>query len=176
MMLAPGSSNNNGIVDNKKAKRVTFTKKKGRISLMMGDKNVGGSNMVVDRIQEMKSEVDHAQAGSTVTTMKDVGPGGPAFKRHGIKSTFPKWFGETGFNSKKDFMKVLNNKKGVRYDRLVNRAVSDLSSGYDTSFGRVPSSEKFQVASRQKFDNRGVTFRFIKGKVRPLRGGNVVPF
>lgn len=171
-MLAPSSfSKNDDLVKNKKAKPISFVKKNGRISLRMGDQKVGGSNMVSERLAEMKEEIKGAEAGRTVTTMKERSYGGHDFKRYGIKSTFPKWFGESGFNSKKDFLKTINSKKGVRYDRLVNRAIDDLSRGYSTSFGRVPASEKFQVASRQKFDNRGVVFRVIDGKVRPMKFG-----
>lgn len=171
-MLAPGSyQERDGLVKNKDAKPITFVKKNGRISLKMGKRSVGGERLVIDRIREMKMEVEKAEKGSTVSTMKDFGPGSAEYKRHGIKSSFPKWFGELGFNSKKDFIKVLNSKKGVRYDRLVNRAIDDLSTGYSSSYGRIPPSEEFQVKSRQKFDNRGVVFRVIDGKVRPIRGG-----
>lgn len=172
----PPSFNNNsqGVVDNKKAKKVTFTRSNGRISLKMGGKDIAGERLLSNRIKEMESEIRQSQAGSVVTTAKDFGPGGPEFQRHGIKSTFPKWFGQLGFNSKKDFLQVLNRKKGIKHDRLVNRAIEDLSEGHDSSFGRVPASEEFQIKTRQKFDNRGVSFRFINGKVRPIRGG--VPF
>lgn len=177
-MLAPSfDSEKEGIVKNKKAKPITFVRRKGRVSLKMGSKDVGGERLLSQRIDEMKGEVKSAEAGSVVTTMKDFGPGSAEFKKHGVKSTFPKWFGKLGFNSKKDFMKVLNSKKGVRYDRLVKRAINDLSSGYSSSFGRVPASDEFKVKTRQVFDNRGITFRFIKGKVRPIRGGREeVPF
>jgi len=170
-----GESSSNGLKKNKDAKPITFVKNKGRISLRMGSKKVGGANMVTERLNEMKSEIRESQAGSTVTTMKDSGPGKTEYKRHGIKSTFPSWFGKSGFNSKKDFIKVINSKKGVRYERLVNRAVDDLSGGYNTSYGRVPANKEFQVKSRQKFDNKGISFRVIDGKVRPMRFGSV-PF
>jgi len=168
----PDSKEDGDLVKNKKAKDITFIKKNGRISLRMGSRKVGGSNMVSGRLDEMKSEISSADAGHTITTMKDMGSKGTAFKRHGIKSTFPSWFGESGFNSKKDFLKVINSKKGKRYDRLIDRAIDDLSGGYSTSFGKVPASKEFQVKSRQKFDNKGVVFRVIKGKVRPIRGGS----
>ena len=168
-MYAPGSEPTEGLVKNKKAKPITFKKLNGRISLYMGDKKVGGGRLVNNRLGEMKMEIDHATKGHTVTTMKDFGPGGANFKRHGIKSTFPKWFGEHGFKSKKDFRKVLSKKKGIRHDRLVNQAIKDLSKGYDTLHGQVPASKKFQVKTRQKFDNKGVVFRRIRGRVVPMR-------
>lgn len=175
MAFAPSFNDEpGGLVKNKKAKDITFVKSKGRIRLKMGSKDVGGERLLSQRLQEMKSEIQAAERGRTDTTMKDFGPGSAEFKRHGVKSTFPTWFGKVGFNSKKDFMKVINSKKGTRYDRLVGRAIDDLSSGYSTSFGRVPASQKFQIATRQKFDNTGVVFRVIDGKVRPIKGG--VPF
>lgn len=178
MRLAPSFDDEpEGLVKNKDAKPITFVKKKGRLSLKMGGKKVGGSNMVVDRINEMKSEIEHAEAGSTVTTMKDFGPGSAEFKRFGIKSTFPKWFSKNGFNSKKDFMKVINSKKGVRYERLVNQAITDLSNGHSSAYGDVPASTDFKVKTKQVYDNRGVVFRVINGKVRPMKfGSGGVPF
>ena len=104
-MFAPGSgpTEEKGIVKNKNAKQITFVRKKGRISLKMGSKDVGGERLLSERIQEMKDEVKQAEAGRTETTMKDLGAGGYEYKRHGIKSTFPGWFSKLGFNSKKDF-------------------------------------------------------------------------
>lgn len=171
-MLAPSfNSDPEGLKKNKKAKDITFVRKNGRIRLKMDGKDIGGERMVTDRLKEMKSEIQSAEAGHTVTTMKERSYGGHDFKRYGVKSTFPKWFGQSGFSSKKDFLKVINSKKGKRYDRLVNRAIDDLSSGYDTSYGRVPPSDDFRVKTKQYYDNRGVVFRVIDGKVRPMRFG-----
>jgi len=101
-------------------------------------------NLVNDRFDEMISEIDNAQAGRVVTTVKEGNIGGDVdFKKHGVKSTFPKWFGEVGFKSKADFDKVIKSGKGVRFDRLMARAKEDLTKGYNTAFGRVPPNEKF---------------------------------
>jgi hypothetical protein len=100
---------------------------------------------------KMKTAVKSAEAGKTVSTMKDMGDKGYEYKRHGIKSSFPAWFSKFGFNSKKDFQKVMNRKSGPRYERVVNKAIKDLSTGYRTKFGDVPASKKFLVATRQKF-------------------------
>jgi hypothetical protein len=170
-MFAPGSQPEGDLVKNKNAKPITFVKNKGRLSLRMGNKKVGGAKMVNERLAEMKAEIKQAEAGRAVTTMKDTGPGSPEFKRYGIKSTFPTWFRQEGYSSKKDFLKVINSRKGKRYERLVKRAIGDLSNGYSSSFGRVPANDDFLVKSRQRFNNKGVTFRYIDGKVRPMRFG-----
>lgn len=172
-MLAPGAQMEfEDLKDNKKSKEVRFVKKSGRIVLLNGSKRVGGSPLVYDRLDEMKSAVKTAEKGSTVTTMKDKGSKGTEFKRHGIKSTFPKWFSRLGFKSKRDFNKVVEKKSGERYKRLVNKAIKDLSTGYSTKYGDVPASKEFLVKTRQKFDNKGVIFRKINGRIVPLKVGN----
>ena len=158
-----------GIVKNPNAPKVTFTKRRGQLRLLADGKDIAGEKLVLQRISEMRDQVEHAERGSTVTTMKDVGPGSAEFKRHGIKSTFPSFFTSLGFKSKEDFVKVLNRKEGVRYNRLVDQAVEDLLKGYESPFGDVPPSQEFKIKSRQIFDNRNVTFRTIDGKVVPIR-------
>ena len=168
-MFAPGSEPTSDLVVNKKAKPIKFRRVNGRIKLYMGDKRVGGGRMVKQRLGEMKMEIDHAEKGYSVTTMKDFGSGGAEFKRHGVKSTFPKWYSQHGFKNKQDFARVLARKKGIRNERLVKQAIEDLSEGYETPHGRVPGSKEFQVKTRQKFDNKGVVFRRIRGRVVPMR-------
>ena len=172
MRYAPSSD----LVENKKAKSITFKRQNGHIMLYMGERHVGGGRMVHSRLNEMKSEVDKAVKGHTVTTMKQFGSSGVQFARHGVQSTFPKWYGQHGFKNKLDFAKTLKNKQSVRNKRLVNQAIDDLSKGYDSSHGRVPPSEKFQVKTRQKFDNRNVIFRRIRGRIVPMRINDEVPF
>ncbi len=172
-MLAPGSDNiDEDLVDNKKSKSISFKKVKGRIVVLNGSKKVGGSRSVTNRLAEMKGIIDKSEKGHTVTTMKEFGSSGAKFRRHGVKSTFPSWFSRLGFNSKKDFNKVVESKKGKRYDRLVNKAIKDLSKGHRTQFGEVPADKDFLVKTRQKFDNKGVIFRKIKGKIRPIKTGS----
>lgn len=158
-----------GIVKNKKSKPIRIKKQNGRLRIYNGQKSVGGERALIGRLKEMKMEVNTAEAGKTVSVMKDLGSKGTSYKRYGVKSTFPKWFGRIGFNSKKDFNKVYNRKSGERYQRLVRKAHKDLSQGYDTSFGEVPPDTDYLVKTRQRFDNRGVIFRRINGKVVPLR-------
>jgi hypothetical protein len=169
-MLAPSSEPQyDDLKDNKKSKEVRFKKVKGRLVLLNGKKKVGGTRLVQERLDEMKTAVKSAEAGKTVSTMKDMGDKGYEYKRHGIKSSFPAWFSRLGFNSKKDFQSVMNRKSGPRYERVVNKAIKDLSTGYRTKFGDVPASKKFLVATRQKFDNKNVIFRTINGKVVPMK-------
>ena len=177
MNYAPGSQMEfEDLKENKKSKGVSFVKHKGRIRLKNGSKNVGGLRLVQDRLQEMKSAVRTADRGHTVSTMKDRGGSrGYEFKRHGVKSTFPSWFKSLGFNSKKDFNSVVERGSGERHKRLVKKAIKDLSSGYQTKHGYVPPNKDFLVKSRQKFNNKGVIFRKIKGRIVPMRVGNSRP-
>lgn len=169
--LEDKGTDENGLVKNKKSKELRIVKKRGRLVVFNGDKQVGGSREINERLRDMKVEVRTAEAGSTVTTYKDLGAKGMEYKRHGVKSTFPSWFSRLGFNSKQDFNKVIERKKGLRFNRLVKKAAKDLSMGYNTSHGRVPADKDFLVKSRQKFDNKNVFFRNIGGKVRPMRFG-----
>lgn len=157
------------IVANKKFRELTFKKESGRIVLYSDGKRVGGGRMVKDRLLEMKGEVRAAEAGYTVSTMKDLGDRGYEYKRHGVKSTFPEWYGEIGFRNKDDFMRVFNKKQGKRKDKLVNQAIEDLSEGYKTSFGPVPENQKFRLKTRQDFDNTNVIFRKIRGRIVPIK-------
>lgn len=94
---------------------------------------------IKDRVAEMRVEIENATKGSVVTTFKEADVGGaPIVKKSGIKSTFPEWFGELGFNSKADFLKVMKRGEGVRFERLLKRAAEDIEKGYKTSFGDVP--------------------------------------
>lgn len=158
-----------GLVKNKKSKEIRFVKQRGRIRIYNGKKSVGGERALAGRLKEMKSEIDHATKGETVSVMKDLGSKGTSYKRYGIKSTFPRWFGRIGFNSKKDFNKVFDRKSGTRYQRLLKKAHKDLSQGYETTFGDVPPDKDYLVKTRQRFDNRGVIFRKIRGKIVPIR-------
>ncbi len=62
-------------------------------------------------------------------------------------STFPKWFGELGFNSKDDFkkcyLKGLKTNKGIRFTRIKNEAIERLTNGYKNEHGQELPNEFF---------------------------------
>jgi hypothetical protein len=85
----------------------------------------------------------------------------------GIPSTYPKFYSELGFRSKQDFRSTLD-KPGAKQFRLFDRAIQDLKRGEDYGVGLPDRSTQFKVATRQIFDNYGVVFRRINGKVVPI--------
>jgi len=178
-MFAPGSSNKNKyIVENKDFKGISFKKRSGRLVLYSGSKEVGGSNMVVSRLSEMENEVKQASAGSRGVARDHEGY---ALGGYGTKSTFPDYFREEGFKTKKDFLHVLNQRKGVGFELLAKRAIKDLSHGYEYQGREVGANQNFRIRTRQDFNNKGVVFRRIHGRIVPMRVSNkrkedVVPF
>lgn len=166
MSLPPGfpPSENEDFVENKNKPNITFVKRRGRLRLLGDGKDIGGEQLLNDRIAEMVREVKGAEAGFAVTTVK-----GGQFQRHGVKSTFPDFFRKAGFTTKKDFIRAAERRKGPAFERIVNQAIDDLTKGFSSSFGDVPANKDFLVKTKQMFDNRNVIFRVIDGRVVPLK-------
>jgi len=170
MMLAPGATpTNKDFVENKDKPNISFVVKNSRIRLLGNGKDIGGEQILGQKLNEMLQQVKQSQAGHSVTTMKDFGAGGAVFKRHGIKSTFPQFFRDAGFKTKKEFVKAMKRKTGPAFKRIVSQAISDLQNGSETNFGNEPPNKDFLVKTKQLFDNRNIIFRTIDGKVVPIR-------
>ena len=152
--------------ENPNPPRVTFRRIHGRIvPIIQGKKAHGGTKILRQELEDRASEIAHAEKG-----MRGVGyHEGEAVKNFGTRSSFPAWYSEIGFKGKKDFAKTIKEKKGVKYERLVDDSINGLLHGRDSSFGRIPASTSFRIATRQTFDNTNVIFRNIDGRVVPIR-------
>lgn len=153
--------------DNSNPPAVRFIKKNGRvIPIVQGKKVNKASGMIESRLDEMSQEVQMADRGERGVGYNDDRE---VVRNFSTKSTYPKFYSEIGFKNKDHFYKTVMTRETKLFDKLADQAIDDLKDGYDTSFGRVPPSRDFRVATRQTFDNRGVVFRKIDGQIRPLR-------
>lgn len=171
-----------GVVANDDAPTITFIKKNGRLRLKGNGKDIAGESILNEQLKTMTSLVKHAQRGERIVLKKeefraDGGSSLVAFSKAGVQSTFPGFFGDLGFSSRKQFLNVMKKREGKKFNQVVNRAIEDLTEGSSTSFGRIPPDEEFLIKTRQVFDNRNIVFRVIGGKVRPIRSTfDDVPF
>lgn len=164
-MLAPSSSGNKL---NPNPPKVTFRRINGRIvPIVNGKQPRGATKPLRQELATREMEVRQAAKGFRGVGYNDKGE---AVRNFGSKSTFPKFFGELGFNSKKQFLDVVAKKKGKKYEELVNDSIHSLLVGRSSTFGDIPPDERFRLATKQEFNNVGVVFRRIDGKVRPMRG------
>lgn len=89
--------------------------------------------------------------------------------RVGGISTFPKYMREAGISSKKDFIKVMESRKGLRFKRLEARAIERLNHGFKDSQNYSPPDKDFLVASNQLYDRKDVIFRRVRGRLIPMK-------
>ena len=152
--------------DNPTPPQIRFIRKNGRIIPIVNKKKVyKSSDLVKDRLEDMKMEVKNAEASGKSHAALDDG----SYRHFGGYSTFPEFYKSMKFRNKNDFYKVAAATSGKRSDDLVTQAIEDLKSGYESSFGRVPPNLQFRVMTKQTYDNNGVVFRKLNGKVVPLR-------
>lgn len=119
---------------------------------------------IQSEIQEMRSEISNSVAGQRTV----IGYGSD-MKVIGTKSTFPSYLRETGINTRKDFMKVLQSKKGKRYERVRQEAIKRLNEGYQNPQGRAMPDMEFKVKTGQVYDNKDIIFRRVRGRIIPIR-------
>lgn len=173
-MYAP-SLNENKV--NPNPPKVTFRRIHGRvIPIINGKQPRGATNPLRQELATRELEVRQAARGMRGATLDEQGN----YKGFGSKSTFPKFFGELGFNSKKQFLDVVGKKQGRKYDDLVDDSINSLLVGRSSTFGDIPPNERFRLATKQEYNNQGVVFRRMNGKVVPLRPRHIeddeVPF
>lgn len=159
--------------DNINAPKVKFIRVRGRVIPIFSGNSKGtkprvAGRIVEDQLDAMEDSVKNAESGKRVIQ-------GYGTDTHvvGTKSTFPAFYSQIGFKNKGDF-KVVLEKSGVRHDRLIDAAVSDIKSGENYGMHLPNRSKEFQVATRQIFDNKNVVFRKLNGKIIPLhiKGGS----
>jgi predicted metal-dependent hydrolase len=120
--------------------------------------------MIAGELDNMRSEIEASQAGQrTITGV------GTEMKVTATKSTFPSYMRKAGISSKKDFMKVLSQKRGKRKERLKKIAINRLNEGYKNKHGYDMPDMKFKAKTGQVYDNKDIIFRRIKGRIVPLR-------
>lgn len=155
--------------ENPNPPQVRFIRKNGRIIPIFSGKRSGvqprkAAELVGEQLDLMAIKVDTAEKGHRV----HLGYGTDHEVR-GFKSSFPAFYSEIGFKNKEDFRNALS-KPGLKQERLLERAVSDLKKANDYRFGLPPErATAFKVATRQLYDNSGVIFRRKNGVIHPMR-------
>lgn len=134
-------------VENKNPPHVRFIRMHGRIiPIVAGKKSYKAEKVLKQNMDEMNLEVEVAE------------PGRRTANNHGDrvtwKSSFPKFFSENGFRTKKQWTEAMRKQKGIDYDVITQLAAE---------------KKNFKVATRQIFNNNLVSFRYIDGKIRPIR-------
>jgi len=153
--------------DNKNAPNIRFVRINGHVVPMINGQHLPkAGKMVEKRIDEMTAEVQHAEAGQRGVGFDEHRN---AIRNFGTKSTFPKWYGDIKFKNKEDFYKTVMQRTSNKFDQVAQQAIGDLKEGHDSPHGRVPPDMDFRVATRQTFNNKGVSFKNIDGIVRPIR-------
>jgi hypothetical protein len=153
--------------DNVNAPAIRFVRIHGRvIPIVKNKKIIKAESLVEARIDEMTSQVEHAQVGHRGVSKDESGG---AIRGFGTQSTFPGFYGEIEFKNKNDFFKTVMTRNTRRFDNLAGRAIDDLNGGYQTQDGLVPPNRDFRILTKQIFDNRGVVFRNIGGRVVPMK-------
>ena len=74
-----------------------------------------------------KSEIEQAEAGKR--TFREGGQGGDVIVE-GVKSTFPQWFRDQGFKTKKDFIRIVSKGNSKNLSKLVEMAIKTLKEGH----------------------------------------------
>lgn len=150
----------NGKVITRQKQRYVKTGKQGDFSSSYAKKEVH------NELDQMKWEIGQSEKSSS-TLIND------GFDRVSHRSftpsTFPEFMRRAGINSKKDFSKVIKSKKGIRFNRLKDEAISRLENGYQNQHGRDDPNKKFLVKTGQLHDNKDVIFRRIRGRIVPIR-------
>jgi hypothetical protein len=90
-------------------------------------------------------------------------------RRIQTKSTFPDYMSKAGISSRKDFMAIINAKKGVRFERLKTTAIERLNHGYSNEHGYDTPNMEFRNKTGQVYDNKNVIFRRVRGRLIPMR-------
>jgi hypothetical protein len=157
---------------NENAPQVRFIRRNGRVIPLISGNRAGvkprvATDIMRDQLEAMEHSIDQAERGKRVMTGY-----GTDFEVKGFKSSFPFWYSEIGFKNQKDFYKTLKT-PGAKQFRLTDQAERDIVKGESYGFGLPNRSTRYKLATRKIFDNEGVVFRKIGGKVRPLRVGEV---
>lgn len=143
-------------VRNPKAPNVVFRKIRGRIVPIVGGKrHRRGEKILEMNLDAMNRQVEKAEAGTRLFSGS-----GTTHRVIAQPSTFPTYFRQLGFKSKKEWQGAFR-KKGEKYQRVVEFAAGE---------------PDFQIATKQIFDNYLVNFRTIEGKVRPLRAKSLAQY
>jgi hypothetical protein len=119
---------------------------------------------IKSELANMKYEIEQSQAGS-----RSILGYGKDQKVIVNKSTFPEYMREAGISSKKDFIKVLSQKKGIRKERLEKLAIHRLNQGYKNKHGYDEPDMEFRRKTGQVYDNKDIIFRRVRGRIIPIR-------
>lgn len=109
---------------------------------------------IEEEIENMVYEVEQAVKGERVVVQRVNPENNQGFVKTDIfkqDSTFPSWYRDIKAKNKKDFKKIVKNKKGARYERIRNQAIERLERGYESrESGQVLPNEDFIAASTPK--------------------------
>lgn len=92
-------------------------------------------------IEQMKLEIQNSKIESGLV---DTAEGG---KTRFYDNNFPSWYGTLNLKNKDEFFKIIEKKKGVRYNRIKSIADERLRNGYEsnTSGPTMPSEEYLEL-------------------------------
>ncbi len=116
-------------------------------------------------IRQMIYEVSRSEKSSSRLEMNKNQVTGRTY----VKSTFPSFMRESGISTKKDFLKIASENKGVRFNRVKAAAISRIHEGYKNEHGYNAPDREFGLKTGYLYDNKNVIFRYIRGRVIPLR-------
>lgn len=160
-MITTFSRRNGKIVKTEKPRYVE-TGRKGDYSGTIAKKKINAM------LSQMKYEIDNSEKGQRSGKMMET-KSSFKFVNTSSRSTFPNFLSETGINTRKDFTKVMESKKGIRYNRLRGRAIIRLNKGFENSHGYDAPDMEFRTKTGQVWDNQDVVFRRIRGRIVPIR-------
>lgn len=165
-MMPPSNGLPEGYKQNPNPPQIRFIRKNGRIIPIVNKKRVPAAGEHIQmRLGEMGNEVKKASSE------------GMSFKQHHDGSTkyskafsnYPDFYRQLKFKNKDDFKRAFEGKTS-KSDDLIKQAHEDISGGYESANGyRVPPDLTYKVQTRQVFNNNGVVFRKLNGRVVPLR-------
>jgi hypothetical protein len=130
--------------------------------------NPKARKIIKSELGSMRYEVLNSEKSSSVLVRDEQTYAGFSHRAYS-QSTFPEWMRKSGIGSTKDFIQVLNQNKGVRYDRLKNVAIDRLNNGYKNNHGYALPDVGFKTASNQLYDRKDVIFRRVRGRLIPMR-------
>lgn len=148
--------------------------------------DVGGVDIVQAKInselQAMVNEIKYAEVNSGLVRKNGEGTGEVLGRFY--DNTFPEWYRETGAKNKEDFFKIVESKKGKRYEKLLAIAEDRLLNGYENiTSGRVMPDNEFRTIKGQDqvvvpgADAKGKVIKFDRGEgLVELPNGEVVYF
>jgi hypothetical protein len=110
------------------------------------DLEIQRQNFILNEIEDMKLEIQNSRIDSGLVETADGG------KSRFYDNNYPAWYGDLNLKNKEEFFKIIDKKKGVRYERIKAIADDRLKNGYEsnTSGQVMPSEEYLNIFDTQR--------------------------